>query len=1159
MISHFFIDRPIFACVVCLIITLLGAVSIPSLPIEQFPEIAPPTITVTAQYPGASAEDVVNAVAIPLEQQINGVDDMIYMSTSCTSDGSMTITISFEVGTNPDIASVLVQNRVKMAEPKLPEDVRRYGVAVEKRATNFICFMSLFQKHNEDAKNERDGKVNENEPKDATNSKQSSDVNTHGVGISGALAKAEAEHEAEKEAEKNDSNNSTNGSHADKDSAKSGQYLANYASLYLKDRLARVKGVGQVMMFDTRDFSMRIWLDEDAMAAREVSVQEVHQAIREQNMQVAAGRIGVSPVPEGIQTNLAIVTLGRLADVTQFENIILRVDNAGRSLRLKDIAVIELGAASYTMECRYAGQMATALGVSMRSGANALDVADRTLALMAEMKESINRSGLEYAITYNATDFIKATVLEFVETLVLCVLFVVLTVYIFLQDWRAALIPTLTIPVSIVGTFFLMSVFDFSINTMSLFGLILVIGIVVDDAIVVVENTQRIIDEEHLDGHSAAKKSMNEVIGPVIATVLVMMAVFLPTAMMQGIIGTLYKQFALTIAGAVAISGICGVVLAPALCAILLRPSIPANKKFIGFRIFNFFFDGFGWIYLKTVKTMIFFAPLILILWFVLVGGLVLAMKFLPSGFLPNEDQGVIFCELRLPEGASQERTAAVLDHIETIFEYEKTIRHNEKGEIISGGIKSGLFINGFSFMSGQASNLALCIIPLKPWKERKEKALKPQAIIERLKLKFNSVVEGEIQMFTPPPIMGLGMATGVSYELLDERDAGPYVLAQVMADLKNKATAPDGDGIPVGTIVFAITPFNPNAPRLYLDIDRDKAKRMGLSFNEVSAALQTNLATAYINDFNKFGRTFRVNAQAKGEYRASIENVLMMKVKNKQGTMVPLSAFVKMHEISGPQLLTRFNLFPSASFTGIVRGDKSTGQAMEKLKEVSKTLPDGFGFDWSGMSFQQNRVGNQMTTIFFLSIAFAFLILAAQYESWSTPLIIMMAVPLGVAGAISAVVLFAIFGGSLMEVNIYTQIGLLLIVGLSAKNAILITEFAKEKRDHGMPLVQAAYEAGRLRLRPIFMTSFAFILGVVPLVVANGAGANSRNAIGNCVFGGLFMETMVGVYVTPVLFVLIQGSAEMISKRINAALAHSREKAKRHAEIEEVNLRHGD
>jgi HAE1 family hydrophobic/amphiphilic exporter-1 len=1150
------------------VIFLFGIVAIPQLAVEQFPEITPPIVMIRATYPGANAEDVANAVAIPIEQQLNGVDNMIYMETSCTSDGSMTINVSFDVGTDPDIANVLVQNRVKLAEPLLPEEVKRLGVSVIKRSSSFVCFFTVFERvpgsegFHDDSMPE-DKTVWQSlaekfylgwlwkcfESQGGTGGKPALDV---------AVSSETAEIKLEKTLEDAEELAAAKG-------VKSGPYLCNYASLYLKDRLARVKGVGEVMMFDARDFSMRVWMDEDIMAARSVSVSEVAAAIQEQNTQFAAGRIGQEPIPITIQKNLAIITLGRLADVSQFENMIIRVDDSGGVLRLKDIAKIELGSNSYQMESRFNGLMSTGIGVSQRSGANAMEVATLAIDTMEAQRHALQRSGLDFAVSFNASDFITATVHEFVETLVLCVLFVILTVYLFLQDWRAALIPTLTIPVSIVGTFFLMFLFGFSINTMTLFGLILVIGIVVDDAIVVVENTQRIIDEEHLEGHAAAKKSMNQVIGPVIATVLVMLAVFVPTAMMSGIVGKLYKQFALTIAGAVFISGVCGITLAPALCAILLRPSVAKNKRFFGFRMFNWFFDGFTRFYLGNVKMVITVAPLVLILWGCLVGFLLFVIKVMPSGFVPTEDQGVVFCDIALPEGATQKQTADVLTRVEKIVERHKKTVRDENGKVKSGGVAMGMFVNGFSFMGGQASNRAMCIMRLDMWEKRKELALKPDAIQSRIKydLEVNEetmIPEAQFMLFTPPPIMGLGLATGVVYQLLDERDTGSINLYNVMQDVIEKSVDKNPRA-PDALIVAAMAPFNPNSPRLYLDIDREKAKRMGLNLGEVRNALQSYLGTAYVNDFNKFGRTFRVNMQAEGKYRDDMRDVLNIKVKNNKGTMVPLSAFVTLKETSGPQNITRFNMFPSAKITTVLRPDKSTSQGIEKMKAITETLPDGFSNAWSDLTYQEMTIGSQTGYIFALSILFAFLILAAQYESWSSPLIIMMAVPLGVAGAMTAVFCFARWGGALMEQNVYTQIGLLRMVGLSAKNAILITEFARERRIEGMSLMQSAYEAGHLRLRPIFMTSFAFILGVLPLVWANGAGSNSRNAIGNCVFGGLLMETMIGVYVTPALFVLIQGTAEFFMKRFRAAMAKSHEKAKRESgrHIEEVVVRHGD
>ena len=881
---------------------------------------------------------------------------------------------------------------------------------------------------------------------------------------------------------------------------------------------------------------------------------------------------------------MIVVTLGRLQYASQFENIILRVDERGGVLRLRDVALIELGSADYTSESRYNGRMSTGLAVSPRSGANALDVAAGVVEMMESLKETLDRSGLQYAIPYNATDYIRETVHMFWETLLLCVLFVSFTIFMFLQDWRAAMIPIMMIPVAIVGTFFLIWCVGFSINTMTLFGLIVVIGIVVDDSIIVVENTQRIIDEEHIDSYTAAKKSMTQVIGPIFATSLVMMAVFLPTAMMQGIVGKLYQQFALTIAGAISISTLGALTLAPALCAILLRPSVPKPKRFVAFRVFNFFFDGFGKFYLKTVKTMIYIAPVVLLLWFGLVALLIAAVMLLPHGFVPNEDQGFIMVEVRLPEGASMERTSAVLQRVERIVTAEQTVTRSEdyyqrgiirrlyerlwdkkKTYVESGGVKSTVLINGFSFVSGSGSNLGMVLLPLEGWAERRDQGLRIPAIQARLGQGFATIPEAQFQIMVPPPIR-IGMVGGVDYVLLDERGVDPRVFAAVRDDLVQKAW----DFNPIAHVMSS---FNPNSPQLHLDIDRDKAMRMGVPLPEIFASLQSYLGTAYVNDFNLLGRTFRVNVQAKGEYRATTQDVLRMNVKNNNGDMVPLEAFTTLHETSGPHLLTRYNMFPSISIVGFLRPGASTGDGIRKMEELSRDLPDGFTFEWTGLTFQEKRVGNQTAIFFAISIMFAFLILAAQYESWSAPLIIMMAVPLGIFGALLSVVLLAMYAEGLpakfdsismlmwvmsAEINLYTQIGLLLMVGLSAKNAILIVEFARKRRDTGAGLVQSAYEAGRLRLRPIFMTSFALILGMLPLVWADGAGGNSRNAIGNGIFGGLLMETMVGVYVTPVLFVLVMGVSEWFNKHMRSALHHSRMKAERSAGPDEVTLRHG-
>ncbi len=1120
MFAHFFINRPVFACVISLLIILVGLVSVVSLPIAQYPDIVPPTVSISANYPGANAEDVVNSVCIPIEQVVNGVDNMIYIQSSCSSDGSCSITVTFEVGTDPDMATVNVQNRVKQAEPILPEEVRRQGVNVAKRSTNFVMFLSIVDSATLLAHARDNPQQTKKEP-------TKMGVLERFLVAIGLLDHSEEQNLAARlaETEKLQKELDDGGYVEHKDAT----YLSNYTNLYIKDTLARVDGVGDVRVFDTKTFSMRIWLDPEIMAARKISVQEIFQVLQEQNVQVASGRVGDQPVPAGQVMNIPIVTLGRLADVEQFKNIVLRTGDEMQVLRLKDVAIIELGSLSYSNSSNMDGVSACALAVSQRPGANALKVAQGVRKAMRDMQSEIRRNGLDYFTAYDATKYVEKSVVEVVETLLLAVLFVVATVYVFLQDWRAALIPTMTIPVSLIGAFFFMMLFGFSINTLTLFGLILVIGIVVDDSIVVVENTQRIIDEERCSATAAAHKSMDQVAGPVVATALVLMSVFIPTAMIGGIVGQIYKQFALTIAAAVGISGLCAMTLSPALCAIFLRHSIDPHKKFIGFRIFNFCFDTLAAGYLFLVKRLIYGSLIMLLLWFGLIYVLYFAMTHLPTGFLPNEDQGGVFIDVKLPDGASLQRTETVLRKVETIV--------NRISDETGGTVAHKMLISGFSFMDGgAASNAAAGIITMTPWDQRRTPDKHIDVIAAKLSEAFAQIPEARIQAFVPPPIPGLGMANGLAFQLLDKRPFGNDVLATTAQDLIATATKDVADPV-TGTFVLGICNFSTNYPRFYLDIDREKLKKMGLTLNETFATLQAQFGSAYVNDFNVFSRVFRVMMLAKGEFRRNGEQILDYRVKNNEGKMVPFRSFATIKDEVGPLQLTRYNLYPSASMTMILRPDKSTGQGIARMEELAGALPDGFGYDWTGMTYQEKNVGSSTMIIFALSVIFAFLVLSAQYESWSTPLIIMMAVPLGVAGSLTGVVFRATVSSAIPEVNIYTQIGLVLMVGLSAKNAILITEFARDLRREGASIVQAAYEAGRLRLRPIMMTSYAFILGVLPLVFAKGAGAAGRQAIGTAVCGGMLTETMVGIFVTPVLFVLLQSVSEWTENHVNAFL----------------------
>ena len=1087
-ISHFFIDRPIFACVISLIILLAGGVTYFMLPVEQFPNIVPPTVVITTSYPGASAETVVETVATLIEKQVNGVDNMLYMSTSCTSDGSLKITVTFEVGTDPDMATVLVQNRVNVASAKLPEEVKRQGVTVKKQSPNMVAVLNFY---------------NPQDKKDYEAGKRMTD---------------------------------------DEKNARS-LYLGNFVAINIQDQLARAGGVGDVTVFNTMNFAMRIWLNPDVLAARSISVSEITSALRSQNIQVASGRVGQPPVPLGTKYNIALTTQGRLTDAEEFGDIILRTGQDGSTLRLRDVAVIELGASSYLASSTFQGIPSIVVAIYQNPGENAIHVAENVLGILKEMDEVQGLFGNEitYAVGYDATQYVRVSLDEVKHTLVECVVIVILIVFLFLQDWRAALIPTLTVPVSLVGCFFLMWTIGFTVNSLTLFGLILVIGIVVDDAIIVVENTQRLIDEENLSSYDAARQAMNEVSGPIIATTFVLMAIFIPTSMVPGITGGIYRQFALTIAGAVCISAICALTFAPALAAMMLRRSKDERKKNFVFRGFNYCFNGYANFYLRTVKGIIAARWLVLFLWFGLLGAIYAALMSLPTGFIPNEDQGVFFVEIKLPEGSSLERTQEVALRVQEMFDQDPV------------GIQNVNLISGFSMLDGAtATNSAFGILTLLPWEERyptrterwcamlgiAPKEGRPRGpemmlnvLIRKWMSRFNEIPDAIIMAYPPPPVAGLGASGGLEYQLLDRGNNGLDELYKVAQELSQRARE-------TGNFTSIQTTFSPYAPRYYLDIDRDKVSKLGASLDEVFNALQGYYGSVYVNDFNQFNNVFSVYVQAHGNHRQSPEDVLNMRFKNSDGGMVPIRSVAEIREVVGPQRIPRYQLYTTAYVQGQLTPGTSTGQGMQTLEDLSKDFPQGFGFNWTGMSFQEASVGNVMTIVFALCVAFAFFVLAAQYESWSSPIIILMAVPLGIGGALLFVALRGI------DVNVYTQIGFILMVGLSAKNAILITEFATERRRHGEAVVQAAYEAGRLRLRPIMMTSFAFILGMVPLITASGAGAVSRHAIGTPVCGGMLVETMVGVYVTPVLFVLLTLWSESFGKALRKIMGKDSERA---------------
>ena len=1033
MFVNFFIDRPIFASVLAIVIVVAGAVAIPFLPIAQYPEITPPQVVVQATYPGASAEVVEQTVTTPIEQQVNGVEHMIYMSSRSGSDGTMTLTVTFEVGTNLDIAAVNVQNRVAIAQAKLPQDVVRQGLSITKQSPDLVEIVAL----------------------------------------------------------------------TSPDGSRDELYLSNYATLQVVDVLARVPGVGQVLVFNGRDYGMRVWLNPDTLASLGLTAGDVAAAVREQNLQAPAGQIGQPPAPRGQQFQYTVTTRGRLSTPTEFENIILRTRSDGSALRVRDVGRVELGAQSYGSFGRVGGAPAALIGIFQLPDANALDVSRGVEAAMARLAPSFP-SGVTHTRPYNTTEFVRVSIREVVETLLIAIGLVILTVFVFLQDWRTTLIPTLTIPVSLVGTFAVISVFGFSINTLTLFALVLAIGIVVDDAIVVVENTQRHLDERGLDSHAATRRAMTEVTGPVIATSLVLMAVFIPIAFLPGITGQLYRQFALTIAVSVAFSTVNALTLSPALCALLLRPVHAARRNRLA-RAWNASFDrltgGYDW----TVRHVVRRAALAVVVLLVLAGAAYGLVRVVPTGFAPTEDQGYLLVNVQLPDAASLERTDAVVRQIEQILLETK-------------GVETVVAIGGRSFISGvNGPNVASLFPRLAPWSKRKEPELHAAAILGRLRARLGAIQDAVVVVFPPPPIRGISSGGGFQFELqsvggrsLEELDA----VARQMIEAARQQPQ----------LAAAYTAFRPGVPQLDAQVDRAKSKALGVPVSDVFESLQIFLGSLYVNDFNSFGRVWRVQLQAEPAYRASPSDVARLYVRSQPGLngrssqMVPLSTLVTVKPITGPDSISHYNLYRSAQIAGDTAPGASSGQAIAVMEGLARRLlPPGLSYEWTGLAFQEKEAGSWAPVVFALSALFVFLVLAAQYESWLVPLAVILAVPLGVLGALGALWL----GG--LANDVYAQIGLGLLIGLAAKNAILIVEFAKVRREEGLDLREAAREAARIRFRPILMTSFAFILGSLPLVFASGAGAASRHSIGMTVVGGMLAITVLGVLLVPGFYVAIE------------------------------------
>ncbi|MBO1271176.1 multidrug efflux RND transporter permease subunit [Shewanella sp. 4t3-1-2LB] len=1035
-ISRFFIDRPIFAGVLSMLIFLAGIVSLPMLPISEYPEVVPPTVVVKASYPGANPKVIAETVAAPLEESINGVEGMLYMNSQATTDGALTLNVVFALGTDPDKAQQLVQNRVAQAEARLPEDVQRLGVSTIKSSPDLTMVVHLL------SPNDRYGM----------------------------------------------------------------DYLRNYALLNLRDRLARIKGVGQVSIFGGGEYAMRVWLDPQKMAQLGLAAGDVVTAIRQQNIQAAAGTIGASPGQPGIALQLSVNAKGRLSTPEEFGNIIVRAGDDGAITRLKDVARIELGAADYSLRSLLNNKAAVGIGINQTPGANALEISEQVRATMKEAALNMPE-GVSYRIAYDPTQFVRASIESVIHTLLEAILLVVLVVVLFLQTWRASIIPLLAVPISIVGTFAVLNLLGFSINALSLFGLVLAIGIVVDDAIVVVENVERNIDAG-LSARDATYKAMREVSGPIIAIALVLVAVFVPLAFFSGLTGQFYRQFAVTIAISTVISAFNSLTLSPALAALLLR-SHDAPKDWLSrlmdklfgrfFALFNRIFHRGSNNYQVGVGRVLSHKGAMMTLFLVLAGLTGLLLDKVPTGYVPAQDKQYLVGFAQLPDGATLDRTEAVIRRMGELAANNPNVEDTIAFP--------GLSISGFT----NSPNSGIVFVVLKPFAERQRADQSGNAVALQLNQTFSGIQDAFIAMFPPPPVMGLGTTGGFKLQLEDRASLGfDQMDKAVNAFIAKAAQTPELAGV--------YSNWKLNVPQLFADVDRTKALQLGVSLTDVFDTLSVYLGSAYVNDFNTFGRTYTVRVQADAPYRARAEDIGKLKVRSKNGEMIPLSALLQVDASYGPERVMRYNGFLTADINGGPAAGFSSGQAQQAIERIAEeTLPHGISYEWTELTYQQILAGNSAIWLFPLTILLVFLVLAAQYESLTLPLAIVLIVPMSVLAAMTGVWLS---GG---DNNIFTQIGLMVLVGLSAKNAILIVEFARELEFTGQSPLQAAIEACRLRLRPILMTSIAFIMGVLPLVLSQGAGAEMRQAMGIAVFSGMIGVTFFGLFLTPVFYVVLR------------------------------------
>jgi len=1043
MFSRIFIERPRLAVVVSVFITLAGLIALLNIPVAQYPSITPPTITVTAVYPGANARVVADNVAAPIEKEVNGVEKMLYMASSSSNDGRYQLSVTFAVGTDPDMDQVNLQNRIQLATPKLPQEVVAQGISVRKRSTDMLAAVAFFSP-------------------EGTRDKL---------------------------------------------------FMSNYVSRNIKDALVRLNGVSDVFIFGEFEYSMRIWLNPERLTARGLTADDVIAAVQGQNIQAAVGAVGSSPAAADQQLQFSLRAEGRLDEVGEFENIIVRTNDQGGLVRVRDVARVELGGRSYGSESMINGQPSLGMAVYRASDANALNTME---AVRAELKRLGERmpEDVQYKVIFDTTRYVSAAIHEITVTLVVTFLLVLLVNYVFLQDWRATLVPTVTIPVSLIGTFAVLLALGYSANTLSLFALIMAIGLVVDDAIIVVENVYRVMEKRKLGPKAATMRAMGQVTGPIVATTLVLLAVFVPVGFMPGITGQLYRQFAVTICTAVVISALNALTLSPALCAVLLRDPKAARRGPLAW--FNRGLNLSRNVYVASTAWLIRRLAVALLIFLGVLGAGYFLFTRTPSSFLPQEDQGSFFINAQLPEGASVARTAHVMRQA------TRTLKEID-------GVDDVLGVAGFSLLSGTAENVAFGIVVLKPWGERTRPDLQIEAIVGEAAARLAAISSANIFAFVPPPIMGLGVTGGFDFRLQALEGQSPQEITSTATSL---VIAANQD--PTLTRVF--TTFTANTPQIFVDLDRTRAETLDVPVRRVFSTLQAQLGSSYVNDFNLYGQVYQVKVQAEAPFRDAVEDVNRLYVRSDDGRMVPMRSLVTLSTVLAPQLIYRYNQFASVQVNGSAAPGFSSGDAMAAMERAAaKTLPAGYAFDWSSMSFQEREAGGKVVLLFALALIFGYLFLVGQYESWNIPLSIILSIPVASLGGLAGL---RIAG---LDLSIYAQIGLVLLVGLAAKNAILIVEFAKDRRQEGFPAAKAAVEGAKIRFRPVLMTAFTFIMGVAPMVIATGAGAGSRRAIGTTVFAGMLAATLVGIFLIPPLYYVFQtfrekGSAWRARRRADEA-----------------------